>query len=449
MVDFFKILGVFIIIIFLLRRRWNLGNAVLAATLALIPLFWIPPQKALMATYNALVAPASVELLAALALIMVLEYILRNSGTFELMVGSLQAVVSDRRVVMAILPAVLGFLPSAGGAVFSAPMVETAAASMNLKNSHKSFINYWFRHIWEYIFPLYPGVLLTAALTQTHVGQVFKAQFPLSLAAIAGGAFFGLRGIAKASNHKPLFTQNPSWEGKVQGLEDMELSSVSEKAPPEAREGKFSDRRLGNITPPSSSYIKNLGYLLVSFSPIGGVILLVLVFKINLALAIGLVILALALYFRYGPQKFFRAVKESLSFKTIFMVAIILIFKEMLEASGAVKTIPLFFASLGIPKLLVFFALPFFVGLLTGITVAFVGATFPILLSMMDGQVNLYLLTFGYASGFAGLMLSPVHLCFVLTNEYFHTDTPPVYRRMLLPLCLVLLVGLGVAWVHQ
>ncbi len=443
MVDFLKIIGIFGLIIFLLRRRWNLGNAVFTATVALIPLFWIPPLKALKAIYAGLAEPSSVELLAALALIMILEYILRNSGTFELMVGSLQAVISDRRLVMAILPAVLGFLPSAGGAVFSAPMVEAAGSPLNLDANRKAFINYWFRHIWEYIFPLYPGILLTAALTHFHVGQVFKAQFPLSLAAVAGGAFFTLRGI-KNLPLNPAASPESSLKGKGKGLEDLEIASASE----EKKEESGPQARLTGSNPPAKSYAGNLGYVFATFAPILAIILLVLVLKVNLAVAIGLVVLALALYFGYGPRKFFLAAKESLSFKTLLMVAAVLVFKEMIEASGAVKTIPAFFTSLGIPKLLVFFVLPFFVGLLTGITVAFVGATFPILLSMMDGQANLYWLAFGYASGFIGVMLSPVHICLVLSNDYFHVDSPPVYRQMFLPLGLVLLVGLGIAWVH-
>lgn len=379
---------------------------------------------------------------------MVLEYILRNSGTFDLMVGSLQVVITDRRVVMAILPAVLGFLPSAGGAVFSAPMVETAGAPMNLDGPRKSFVNYWFRHIWEYVFPLYPGILLTAALTHSHVGQVMQAQFPLSLAAVAGGAIFNLYWIKSYTGDQSPAKEDSPLTGKGQGLEDVEISSTHTKAEKPTAPGTKAEIRLQKIDPQAESYAKNLWYTLATFSPIFIVIILVLFFKLNLPLAIGLVILALAVYFGYGPKKLFLAARESLSFKTLFLVAIILVFKEMLEASGAVKTIPAFFASLGVPKILVFFALPFFVGILTGITVAFVGATFPILISMMNGSINLHWLAFAYASGFIGVMLSPVHLCLVLSNDYFHADPPPVYRQMLLPLSLVLLVGLGLYWVH-
>ena len=69
--------------------------------------------------------------------------------------------------------------------------------------------------------------------------------------------------------------------------------------------------------------------------------------------------------------------------------------------------------------MLIFFALPFIVGLLTGLTVGFVGATFPIITAMMGGHPDPGAVTFAFASGFAGVMLSPTHLCLLLTVQYF------------------------------
>ena len=51
---------------------------------------------------------------------------------------------------------------------------------------------------------------------------------------------------------------------------------------------------------------------------------------------------------------------------------------------------------------------------------------------------NLWLEALAFASGFAGVMLSPVHLCFVLTREYFSADTAIVYHRLIAPSLIVL-----------
>jgi hypothetical protein len=91
---------------------------------------------------------------------------------------------------------------------------------------------------------------------------------------------------------------------------------------------------------------------------------------------------------------------------------------------------------------LVLFALPFLVGLLTGITVAYVGITFPLLLPLMGGaDPDLGMLVFAFAAGFAGVMFSPVHLCLVLTKDYFKADLSPIYRTMLVPEILVMAVA--------
>jgi len=48
------------------------------------------------------------------------------------------------------------------------------------------------------------------------------------------------------------------------------------------------------------------------------------------------------------------------------------------------------------------------------------------------------MLALAFGSGFAGVMLSPVHLCLVLTREYFEADLAKVYRRLWVPSALVL-----------
>jgi len=56
-----------------------------------------------------------------------------------------------------------------------------------------------------------------------------------------------------------------------------------------------------------------------------------------------------------------------------------------------------------------------------------------------------------YGAGFAGVMLSPVHLCLVVTKNYFNAGFSGIYR-MLVPASLVLilsgliLVLLGFPW---
>ena len=70
------------------------------------------------------------------------------------------------------------------------------------------------------------------------------------------------------------------------------------------------------------------------------------------------------------------------------------------------------------------------------------GVTFPIIMAMYGNAPDLGAITFAFASGFAGVMLSPTHLCLVLTVQYFKADLAGTYRLMYLPVLLVFLVGL-------
>ena len=173
-------------------------------------------------------------------------------------------------------------------------------------------------------------------------------------------------------------------------------------------------------------------------------IVMVVVFKLNLSVAMASIVIALFVIYRYSFPEIGTAIKESISLNVILMVFGIMTFKYMLDASGAIESLPRFFRESGLPPVAIFFALPFLVGLLTGLTVGFVGSTFPIIAAMTGGHPDPSIITFSFASGFAGVMLSPTHLCLLLTVQYFKADLAGTYRLMYLPVLLVFLVGLGV-----
>lgn len=84
------------------------------------------------------------------------------------------------------------------------------------------------------------------------------------------------------------------------------------------------------------------------------------------------------------------------------------------------------------------FAAPFVVGLLTGVNQAFVAISFPLLVPVIGtGTPDMVLLTFAYVSGFAGILLSPAHLCLALTADYFKAEMRDVYRILIWPVAAV------------
>jgi len=395
LLDLVKVAGVFALVLVLLRLKWNLGGVMLIGAAALGLVMGMGPVSIVETAARSCVEWSTVSLVIALALIMVLENILRKTETLSKMVSSLQGLLGDNRVVMALMPAIIGILPSAGGAYFSAPLVEESSRGCHVHADRKSFINHWFRHIWEYISPLYPGFILTATLAGVGMGRLFLYQAAFPVTVLIAGALFGFKDV-------PLV--RPEKGARTRG-EEVRL-------------------------------------LTLTFSPILASMLLVMVFGVGVEKAMAIVVGSLFLYFRYSPARVWTTLKESVSLKTLVLVVGVMVFKGVMEGSGAVKSLPVTFGSLGVPVVAILFAVPFIVGLVTGITIAYVGVTFPMLLPLIGGHnPDMAMLAFAFASGFAGVMFSPVHLCLVLTKDYFGSELVPIYRMMLLPETLVVAVA--------
>jgi len=393
MTDLIRIGSTFVLIVVLLRLRWNLGAVMLLGAIFLGSLYLIGPVRQAQVIFAASIDMVTVNLVTGLVLIMVMENIIRKKGVLKRMMEAVVNVTRDRRIAMAVLPGVIGLLPSAGGAAFSAPMVQEAAADVEMKPEQKAFINYWFRHIWECISPLYPGVVLAAAVTRMPVNRLLLSQLPLPIAVIGVGAILGFR-----------------------GMKGQDVAGKRDK--------------------------NEIKALFVTLLPITVSIILVVAFKMPLAPAMISIVIALFAFFRYSTKEVLTTLREGISMNVMLMVIGIMVFKGMLDATGAIEALPVFFRQSGLPTGLVFFILPFIVGLLTGLTVAFVGITFPIITAMMGGSPDLGVITFAFASGFAGMMLSPTHLCLLLTIRYFNADMAGTYRLMYLPVFLVFTAGL-------
>jgi hypothetical protein len=388
-----KISLVLALMVVLLSRRLPLGPVMLAAALVLGLLFGMRPEAMGLAAWRSVIDfRTTVYLIIVLYLISVLENLLRTGGLLAKMVEALRTILRDRRLVASFMPAFIGFLPSAGGAMFSAPLVKEAAKDMGLSPGRMTFINYWFRHIWEPVFPLYPGLILAAALAGLPVSSLIYRMWPYTLMAVAAGWLL-------------------SWQGVPRESDDAggDLGKAWRQA-------------------------------LLTMAPVLFVIVAVLAFRFDLALMTGLACIGLAIGLRYPPAKVPHLLWEAFKPMTLLLIVGVMVFKGMLEASGAVAALPGVLSAYRIPPALIVFLLPFLTGLLTGISQGYVAVSFPLLLGMMGpaaDSLNWYVLAF--ISGLFGVYLSPSHLCLVLTKEYFGAGWGDIYRR-LLPAALAVLV---------
>jgi integral membrane protein (TIGR00529 family) len=190
----------------------------------------------------------------------------------------------------------------------------------------------------------------------------------------------------------------------------------------------------------------NLKKLFLGTWPIPLVIFLVIIIKIDLLISLILVIPSLVLLnkSKMKTEVIMEIIKKDVPLNTVVLIIGIMIFKKILETTGAIMVIPGFFTELGVHPLVILFSIPFLIGMLTGITSAIVGIGFPVLLPFIvtQGEVNLNYAMFAFVGGYAGHMLSPMHLCLVVTNDYFKVDTGTIYKMLILPVIILSLSAL-------
>src|SRR3972149_3620518 len=403
MADIIKIFISFIIIVLLIRRKINLGLSMTIGSLSLALLYILPVSVIQDVFIKTITAYTTIQLIIALGLIMVMENVMRKTETFRQMMDSLKKLTKNSRFVLAAPPAIIGMVPSIGGAYFSAPLVEEAGSAISISPERKGFINYWFRHIWEYILPTYPGLILASAITHVPLGKLILYQTPFAVMVVVSGGIFCFRGI-------DLNRKGPS----PSGVDTLRT-----------RKGKEWAR------------------LTASMFPILSIILMVALFHMDIAIVMAVVISFMFIYHRFPLRKIAMTLRESISWNILLIIVGVMFFKETLRATGAVDGMSLFLTQTGFPLMILFFILPFLVGLLTGLTIAFVGTAFPLLISLSGGSPEIGKMAFAFASGFMGLMFSPMHLCFVLTGEYFRADRGTIYRYMLIPSGMVMLTAVA------
>lgn len=384
MLDLAKLLAILLLILILLRLKWNLGLVLLLASALTGWLFGLALGDLVRDVLAAALDPLTLRLVAIVLLITFLGEILRSTLQLEGLIRALVDLFVDRRWLLALLPMFIGMLPMVGGAMFSAPMVEEASQGLDTSRERRTFLNYWFRHSLEPVFPLYPSLVVAAGLMGVTVQTLTLTQWPLFLAAVVGGVLFGLLGIERA-----------------------DLSA---------------DRAPGWKEP----WI----LLLRSIWPILLVVVLSIVLGVDLILSLLVTIVLLIGFHRPKPRQLLSLARK-MPLGTVPIIFGTMIFRRILETSSAVEAASETLATLGIPLPLVVFAVPMMAGLLTGLAVAAFAIGFPIVFplcgpDLMAGGYGFV----AYCGGFVGMMLSPLHLCLAFTRVYFEANWGGVYLRL-------------------
>ena len=412
-----KMIMIFFLVLICIRKKLSLGNSFLLGTLFLSLLFGLKPQATLRSILASITDPKTLSIAAVVSLILVLSSSMELAGQMQRMLKNFQGLVSSPRLNLVIFPALIGLLPMPGGAVFSAPMVKELGMRSKLSGSQLSFVNYWFRHIWEHWWPLYPGILLTTVITEISLLAIIAVMCPFTVVAV----WLGYRALKGSGSLPTNDNRNP---------------------------------RL-----PLWPFIKELmPILLVIFPGLGMGVLLSKFFpafpiskEIGLILALCMAIAWVWYQNRTSKKQILSTLVNPKLLNMMYMIVGILIFKGILTDSRAAAAISQELIQMHIPLVLITVMLPLLVGMSGGIVIAFVGSTLPILVPMIQslGQAPFlpaYVMLI-LVSGFTGVMLSPMHLCFLLSNQYFGVTLGSVYRHLWKPCASLVAAAMIYFWI--
>ena len=418
LLPFIKVLSAFALMLLGIRLKAGIGFSILAGGFALAMMFCMPVFQYVEVSALALTQEKFLFLAAIIGLILILSDAMERSGQSQRLMEALSGYLTSPRLRLVFFPALIGLLPMPGGAVFSAPMIKTASADMRVKNSDRAVVNYWFRHVWEAWWPLYPGIIMTVALADITLLEFISKTWPGTIVMIVSGWYFYLRPSVLGTDLmvKPLSTNLSKRAVFKEGL-PLFLAIV----------GAIGFE--GGI----STFAPNIAFEWGVLAALFAGVVCVMIQNTQL----GATFLKDVLF------------KKSLH-SMLFVIIAVFIFKDVMQAAGVVDAMA---KAAGGETALFATAifLPFLVGMVSGITVAFVGSTFPLLIGVlhslgMQADVVPYMVL-ALFSGFTGVMISPIHICLILTCQYFGCDLARTWRKLVWPCVIYLLCGVSLFYI--
>jgi integral membrane protein (TIGR00529 family) len=378
------------VILVLVRLKVPVGFGVLAGCIVLIVLV-VPFNNVPSLLLKTVTYKQTWQLLIVVPCTLAFSSVMEQKGLLTRMAGALESI--GPRLAIHVLPAVIGLVPMPAGALVAATAVKGTAGKLRLSPQAITFINYWFRHIWEFSMPFYPAIIVTSTVLGIPVSTVVKILLPMTGVAIVLGAAVSYQILRKAAH--------------------------TAKGPRDS--------------------VKNILLIFIKAAwPIA--LLIILIFaKVEAWIAFPAVLILVMFQQRVRWAQIKKALKYALNPLIILLLLAVMLYQMTVNSSDSASVLIAYMQSIGLPSLLMLAGLPLLIGLAIGYGPAISGISMPLLLPFIvsNSGINAGYLLVACVSGMVGQLLSPAHLCFCLSAEYFKTTLGKVYRYTL-PICLVI-----------
>lgn len=378
-------LGVALVVVFVLaEKRFPIGLALILGALITGMTAGYTPAGLVKACWSGLSGQDSVTLLESLALIGVLSFCLNQLGIFQRMTGALEQALGSTRLTIAAIPSILGLLPVLGGAVMAAPMVDRLGDRLGITPERKCAINLVFRHWTAPVYPFFPTFILVTQLAGVSPLTLSLYDLPLAVGWLIISYLLLVRPLCEP-------------------------------------DGEASPARL-----------RAWGATCYYASPIWLSLVLALVFHWAFSLAL---LAATAAALLIGYQGIHRLdvkglITNGLNWPVLLAGAGSMMFKTVIMNAPALARVLASVGGIGIPPVLLFMVVPFAAGLVCASGTASISLSFPILMTIMGGtHIPIRLAAAALFSAQTGYLISPLHLCQVLSLDYFHAQPVKLYRE--------------------
>ncbi len=383
--EIIKLAVIFVLLMLFLGLGKPMYVVMPCAAVAVGLLFGMGPLEWLTELGKSLISPSTIMLAMTVWLVMLMEGVMNNNGYLSRLTAAMDEMFHSRRLNIISMPLIIGFLPSAGGAVLSAPMVEEAARGCGLDASTKSNVNTYYRHTMELGFPTYSSIIILSQVSGVSMSVLILRLLPIAAAAM-------LLGLV-----------------------------MLRKLPP---------RRAEEKTAPSQPLPRRAWKLAVAMWPFLLLLALIMIGGLQVHISCLITLAVLFVTTRTGPKEWWPLIRTKTKWRLIVITVSIMVFKDLLNASGAIDALPPVISRLPLPPLIIYSIMCLFISIITGIIFSSTGIVVPLLMGTVPGFTP-SMLAFLQVSGYIGAQITPIHSCVTLSADYFHANVGRTILRSL------------------
>lgn len=391
--DILKLLLVFAVIITVIAMKKPLLFATTIASVIIIVLYQLPMGVAGPAVLKGLTSMTTIDSLLVLYSITFLQRMMEKRHQLAGCQEALNGLFNNRRVNVSLAPFLLGCLPAASTVLVCGPIVRGSVGD-ELDTAEKAAITSYFRHISESFLPTYTSIFIAIGLSNgaVSVSSFVLAMLPMVAALFLTGYLVYLRRIPRDT-------------------------------------GMIPDRSKGEY---AQLFLK-------STWPIFLAIILILCFKqlkVWMVVFICIVINFFVNKFSFKEiAPFFKSAFESRLMLNTWMI---MVFKELLAATGVIALLPEAFSHLPIPTYVVFALISFFGAVVAG-SQAIIVLAMPMAMAALNGAPALSMFILFMSMNYVAMQISPTHICLTLCAEDYKVPLGSMIAKTI-PMVLIFTV---------